>query len=320
MSDIYQPYRDLCAGKDVPIYENRPYPGRYRMKRGNGFVAVLINADANGAIKARVGKNIVDATDVWIACAKHPVDKAAFDAFEATGAWPGDAPEVGHNSGALSLAEQIRDYAAQALGWLKTSGISDVTSKDMAANYRAKLIELRKSADAEREAKKRPHDEAAKAVQAQYKPLIDEADSAANELRDALTVYMREEERKEREAREKAYREEQARVEAERRRLEAERAAKMAKDPIAALTEPEPELPMAPAAPEPVKVRAGGQGGRAAGLRTVTIYEVTDYAAALSHCKDHPDVVAVVEKVAKAQAKAGATVPGVEKRTEKVAA
>jgi hypothetical protein len=69
-----------------------------------------------------------------------------------------------------------------------------------------------------------------------------------------------------------------------------------------------------------VRVQAGGQRGRKAGLRTITKYVITDYAAALAHVKDHPDVIEAVTKVAAAQAKAGATVPGVETQTEQVAA
>lgn len=289
------------------------------MKRGDRFVSVLINFDREGVLRARVGTDVVDAASVWTFCAKHPVSKGAFDTFEQTGSWPGDAPEIGHNSGDLSLAEQVKEYAELALSWLRKSGIKDSVSKDKAANYRAKLIELGKAADAERDAKKRPHDEAARAVQAEYKPIIDEAKAAAEEIRAALTVYMREEERIAEAKRQEEFRKEQERVAAERARIEKERAALAESDPALAMLEPEPELPMAPAAPEPVKVRAGGQRGRATGLRTVTTYEITDYAAALAHVKDHPDVVAAVEKVVRAQAKAGASVPGVEARVEKVA-
>ena len=88
-----------------------------------------------------------------------------------------------------------------------------------------------------------------------------------------------------------------------------------------------PKKPAAPAvveapvfvAPEPVRIQSGGQRGRKASLRTLTKYELSDYAAALAHVREHPDVVAAVEKVAFAQARAGATVPGVRSYEEKVA-
>ena len=84
-----------------------------------------------------------------------------------------------------------------------------------------------------------------------------------------------------------------------------------------ALPEPAP-LPLP--VPEQVKVQLGGQRARKTGLREVTRYVVADYALTLAHVKDHADVRAAVEKVAAGMAKAGASVPGVEKITEKVAA
>lgn len=314
-------YHAALAGKSPEVHADVPHPGYYKMRaaRGGDWLPVAIWSK-DGALVARVAGDMRDPLAIWTHCAGHPVTKEACSEAFKTGQWPGDAPPIGDNSGDLSLSEQIRDYAANALAWLRKSGITDTTSKDKAANLRAKLIDLRKRADAERDAKKRPHDEAAKAVQAEYRPLIETADAAAEELRGALGAYMREEERKERERRDEEHRKAQAAAAAERARIEKERAEKMARDPIAALTDPEPELPPDPPPPEDVKIRAGGQRGRATGLRTVTTYVLTDYAAALAHVKDHPDVVAAVEKVARAQAKSGATVPGVEARTEKVAA
>ena len=97
----------------------------------------------------------------------------------------------------------------------------------------------------------------------------------------------------------------------------------MQDDPIAALTEPEPELPIIPAAPEPVKVQAGGGIGRAAGLKTVYEPEITDYQKTLAHYQNHPDVQAVIEKLVKAETrlhKAATNIPGVTVRTERRAA
>jgi hypothetical protein len=94
----------------------------------------------------------------------------------------------------------------------------------------------------------------------------------------------------------------------------------MRDDPIAALTSDEPELLPLPPPIEPVKIQAGGQRGRKTSLRTITKYIVTDYAAALAHCQDHPKVREAVEAVCCAQAKTGVAVPGVEKREERTAA
>src|SRR5690606_23282189 len=133
---------------------------------------------------------------------------------------------------------------------------------------RARLLDLGKKADKERDEKKRPHLEAGRAIDAEYKPLVEAATSAANAIRDVLTQWMRAEE-----ARQRA--EAEAKRKAEEERIAKERAEYLAANPIAEHTE-EPPLPLAPV--EPPKVQAGGQSGRRAGLRTQVRYEIEDYA------------------------------------------
>ena len=48
---------------------------------------------------------------------------------------------------------------------------------------------VRKSVDEQRAAEKKPHDDAGKAVQARYKPLLDKADRGADEIKRLLTPY-----------------------------------------------------------------------------------------------------------------------------------
>lgn len=320
--DEFQHWRDALAGKAVEIHEDAPQSGYYRMRDGKGgpWLPVAIWNSAHGTKICRVANGGHNAFEVWTYCAGNPVRKEdARQAFE-TGVWPGDAPQAGHNSGAVSLAEQIKDYAALAIGWLRKSGIKDKASLDTAANYRAELLRLSKEADAQRTAEKKPHDDAAKAVQAKWKPIVDEADGAANELRQALTVFMREEERRLEAERRAKWEAEQKAAEAARKAAEEARALQMRDDPIAALTSPEPELPMAPPEPEPVKVRAGGQRGRKTGLREVTLYTVTDHRACLAFFADHEEIKTLVGKLAERVAKTGVAVPGLTISKDKVAA
>jgi hypothetical protein len=321
MMDEFQFWRDALAGEPVTINEDAPQSGYYKTKtrRDGPWVPVAIWT-VNGKQVCRVGSEQRDPASVWVFCAKNPVPKdAAKQAFE-TGSWPGDAPEIGHNSGDLSLAEQITEYASMALAWLKKTGIKDKVTADTAANYRAKLNKLKKEADDARTSEKAPHLAKAREVDEKWRVPIADAAAAAEELRAALTAFMVAEEKRLKAEAEAARKAEEERIAKERERIEADRAEKMRIDPIAAMTDPDPELPMAPVEVEPVKVQAGGQRGRKTGLRTVTVYEVTDYEAALSHVKNHPEVVAAVEKVAKAQAKTGAVVPGVTASERKVAA
>ena len=320
MTDDYAWWRAALETGSFTVNENEPQPGFYKTKRDGKWTPVAI-WKKDGRLVAKNLGGMCDPRDVWLSCAKHPVSNVAAKEAFATGLFPGDVPAMGHNSGTLSLAEEIADVCASAMDWLrKIGGIKDQTSKDMAANWRDKINGLKKQADAERETEKRPHLEASRAVDAKFKPVIEQADATATTLRDALTVFMRAEEAQARAEAQARHNEEMKRVAEERARLSAQQAKLMKDDPIAALTSaplPEPELPIFEA---PAPIQAGGQRGRKTSLRTVTKYVVTDYAAALAHVKDHPDVRAAVEKVAAAQAKAGAVVPGVETVQEKVAA
>lgn len=324
MSDVWQFWRDALAGKNPEIHADDPKCGFFKMRRGKDapWLPVMIRFDDGGVLRCRVGNDSsVEPMSIWTYCAGNPISREDAKAAFETGSFPGDAPAIGDNSGDVSLAEQIREYAAQAIGWLKKAGgIKDTTSKDMAANYRAELLRLRKEADAQRAAEKRPHDEAAKAVQAKWMPVIGEADDAAETLRNELTRFMRAEEEKARKEALAKFEAERKAAEAARAAVEAQQAKLMRDDPIAALTSEPKELPPLPVAPEPVKISAGGQRGRKTGLRTVTRYVVTDHAAALAFFADSEDVRELVAKLAERACKAGVAVPGTEKLIEKVAA
>lgn len=322
MSDVWQFWRDALSGKEPAIDADSPQCGFYKIRDGKDgpWMPVMIRMDGD-VMRCRVGDNSdADPFKIWTWCAGRPISKDdAKHAFE-KGSFPGDAPTIGDNSRDVSLAEQIKDYASQALEWLKKNGVTTKNDSDKAANYRAELIRLSKEADTQREAEKRPHDEAAKAVQAKWKPLVDEAKGAADTIRDSLTVWMRAEDaRLEAERKAKWEADQKANAEA-RAKIEAERAKQMRDDPIAALTSPEPELPELPPPPEKVSVQAGGQRGRKAGLREIDVYTVTDHAAALAFFANSDEVKDLISKMATRASKAGVEVPGVTKSIQKVAA
>jgi len=327
MTDEFQNWRDALAGNDVALHADIPHSGYYKMRKGkDGPYQPVAIWRKDGHLVCRVAGDMVDPLGVWTWCAKNPVPKeAAKQAFE-TGAWPGDVA-IGHNSGDLSLAEEIADARSQAMGWLAKTPIADKVTADMAANHRARLLELSKKADAERDTRVRPHLDAQKAINAEWKPLVDGAKADADTIRGKLSAYLAAEDEKARKAAAEAARVENEKRMAEHRRQQ-EEAAKahaeaMAKAAAERANEPPPPPPVVEApvfvAPATVHIQAGGQRGKKASLRTLTKYELTDYAAALAAVKDHADVIAAVEKVAFAQARAGATVPGVRSFEEKVA-
>lgn len=307
MSDEFQPWRDRLAGKRKDVDINTPEPGFYRMRAGKDgpWMPVAIWTK-DGQLVCRVGATMRDPAEVWSWC--KPVEKDAAKAAFETGKWPGDI-DIGHNSGDLTLAEQIADTAEQAEAFLRQP-ISDDVRRDMGQNYRTKLTELGGRYDKEREAKIQPHLEAQRQINAEYKPVIDRAKDIAARLRVVVGKYMAEQE-------DKLRKEAEARAAAENARIAAEHAAAAKAAEVSAANEPPPAPTFV--APAEVKVQAGGQRGKKAGLKTQKVYSIDDYAATLAHVKDHADVVAAVQKVAFQQARAGATVPGVKVTEERVA-
>lgn len=301
MADEFQGWRDMLAGKQVDIDVNTPLPGFYKLRdmRDGPWLPVAI-WKVNGAFVCRVGAEKRDPFKTWSYAAKNPVSKAdAQHAFSNNNIWPGD---IGHNSGDLSLAEQIDDVAAGALEFMQQGAIDDQRRSDMAANYRQKLLDLKSTADEMRKAEVEPHIKAQREINAKWKPAIERADTVSAQLRAAVGRYLAKVE-----AEAKAKADAAAKAENERLMREHQAQQKLAER----LDEPAPPPPEF-VAPAPVKVRAGGQTGRKTGLKNTTVYEIEDYAAALAHAKDHADVVAAVQKVCFAQARAGATVPGVK--------
>ena len=316
MTDIWQFWRDALAGKEQTIDADSPQCGFYKIRDGKDgpWLPVMIRMDGS-EMRCRVGDNSnADPFKIWTWCAARPISKEdAKHAFE-TGSFPGDAPTIGDNSGEVSLVEQLRDYVAGTIAWLKGRKIEDKATADQAANRRAEVLRLKGLVEKEWDAKALPHDTAIKALKSEYDAPVKDAEAVNKALREAATAYARAEEKRLQD-------EQNAKHEAERKTaadaakaiIEA-RAKQMRDDPIAAHTSPEPELPMAPPPPAPVKVSLGGQVGKVSGLRSYWEAEVTDYAAALQYYAQHPDMIALVQKLSKADAKASKgsiTVPGV---------
>ena len=337
MTDIYQPYRDMLAGKPVPIHADVPYPGRYKMKLRDGtFVAVLINHDANGEIKARIGDEITDPIPIWTYCAKHPVDKAAFDVFNATGSWPGDAPAtVGDNSkhygeGFDGLQSEINDYAEMCRQFLKdaekTGGIKTKAKADQAGNMADAIGKgksgLAKKADDARDAEMRPHLEAQREINAKYKALIEIGVDMAIDLRKVAEVWTKaERDRLQKIANEEARKAQEianVKAKAAREAWEREQAAIRAKAPDA---QAPLDLPPPPAAAptivaEKVKVQIAGQRGNQRSLKTRRIAVIEDYAKALAFFAESSDVKAIIQTLAQRAVTAKMPVPGVGVREE----
>jgi hypothetical protein len=317
--DVYAPYRAMLLGHDVPIFADQPYPGRYKMKRGGAYVPVLINFDATGTLKASAGGKLADPHQIWTHCAKHPVTKDAFDTFNSTGHWPdmpAELPRSNMPSDPLeALKAEIADKEAQAEDLL-ASGAAEKNSNDAnkARNIQAQLLDLNKRADAMFESEKAPIRVMGDAVDEKY-GFRKAVKSVADRLRSAYERFAKAEETRLRAEAQRKFEADRAAAEEARKAAEAAQAKLLRDDPIAALTSTPEPLPELPLAPEPVKMQIGGGFGRKAGLKTVWLAEIEDYAKAMAHFADHPDVKALIENLATKAVKAakGAiAIPGVK--------
>ena len=319
-SDIWQWWRDALAGKNPPINPNAPQCGFYKKRaaKGGKWLPVMIRYDADGVtLRCRVGDDSSrDPFEEWSWVAGNPVSKEdAKVAFE-TGSFPGEveAATIGDNSGNLSLVEQLREYVAGTLAWLKGRTIADKVTADQAANRRAEVLRLKALVEKEWDERALPHTTVIKSLKEEYEAPVKDAETANKALREAATAFARAEEKRLQDEQRAKYEAERRASEEARKVIEEQRAKQLRDDPIAALTSPEPELPMAPPPPAPVKVALGGQAGRVSGLRSYWEAEIIDHKAALAHYAEHPDVVALIAKLAKADVKASkgsAKIPGV---------
>lgn len=248
----------------------------------------------------------------------------------AKGSVPGD--NAGDAKSFQAMREQIRGEIAEAEVYFKRNPIKTKTDADLCENWRKRIWALSKEADQLRDKEKRPHDERAAEVQKRWKPLIDEAQAAARNLEQTADVWVKAEQRRLRDEAEKKAREEfeaeqkaraEARAKAEKERAEQEaRIAAIAADNPAIAAEL-PELPDLPPEPEPVedfrpvietpKVMIGTTGNRRSaksGPATATIIDLKA-AAAYFAGQNHPDMVALIQKLADKAAKARAEVPGI---------
>lgn len=329
MSDEFKFWRDALAGIKTSISADHPQSGYYRKrasKDGPWLPVAIWTHKSSGEQVARVAGEMVDPLSVWTWVADKPVTKEAAQQAFKDGTWPGDAPPVaaqmGDNNPPSEPIELIPLEIAAADEWLKEVGtISTQVNADIASNKVGNLRNLKKQAEASHKSEKEPHLAAGRAVDAKYKPKIDDADSAVKRLLVAITVYQNAEAarlRKEAEAKAAAERAEYERKLAEQR----EAAAKEASEKQTTLEE---ILDAAPPPPPPApviapKVKSGGALGKSVSLRTVKIATVTDYDKALIALKDHPELKELVQKLADRACKAGVPLAGVEYSTQQVAA
>jgi len=300
LRDPYAYWRDALTGAFGPVHDSDPQPGFYRKRtvRGGPFVPVAI-WDELGQMVALVDGKQADAEAIWSYVCQHPVTEEAYRERVATGKWHDEdggiadsltPPSAGHNEppqdDADVLATQIEAASANAKAY---ETIADDATAAKAQSARARLNELSGIADKRRDALKRPHLEAGKAIDARWQPLVKAAKAAADAIARALSAH---ETRKARAA-------EEARRATERAAQEAQQKAVGVPQPV-----------VVPAAPEPVATIRGAYG-RAAAVKVVRVAKVEDYAIAVTYFLGNTEFRAMIDKLAQKAVDAGIAVPGV---------
>lgn len=231
---------------------------------------------------------------------------------------------IGHNQPPATLpfdafSAHIEDLYAEAKNFLDGEGVNSEGVATAVTTLMDQLRKAAKDADAARAAEKKPHDDAAKAVQAAWKPLLDKAELAVTVCKRALTPWLQAKEA-ERQAAAAAARAESERK-AEEARLAREAAAETdldARERAEALAKEAAKAEKAANKAERGRAQTAG-GAKAVSLRTYYSPSVTDFKAALLHyLKVNPQAfMPLVVELANADIQAGKRqIPGVEVITE----
>lgn len=186
---------------------------------------------------------------------------------------------IGHNNPPVDLFEQaekiVNELYEEAGHWLDGSEVETPEELDAISMLLETLGKAGKTAEANRKEEKKPHDDAGKAVQAKYLPLIERVKDAQSLCKKAMQPYM--------------LKQEEIRLENERKAREeaeqAEREAQQAAEDIQSLEDAErarEAIDNKEQAEKTVnqigkqKIQAKG-GDRAIGLKTVWDVELTSF-------------------------------------------
>lgn len=283
----WQWWVDALAGKVAPIHDGEPQTGYYRAKRKgrDGFSPVAYWRDSKtGEQRCHMDGEEFDAQralEIWPYASLRPVTAEAYGERLRAGKWPDEsAAVVGHNAApvaddAASLADRIEDLAREAEKLIAAGAAPDEASCDQASDLANTFSELEGKVSGLHKAEKEPHLEAGRAVDRKWFALRDRAADLKKRLKAMVVTPF----------------------------LTAKKAAVDAANvaAIAAGTPPE-ALPQ--------QRTTAGSTKRATALRSYHRAEIEDRTALLASLKDHPEVVACIQKIADAAAARKIALPG----------
>lgn len=195
---------DLWTGPD-PLMHNLPQVGFYKSKFAGVWEGVAIFMAQDKVLMATRGKDRITcpAEDAWTYCAAHPISYEAYAEWWDTGKFPGEiadapgaeTPGIGHNSGderglIIEKALRAKGEALLALGTVEGNPAAMPAAKaDELANWDAALLKYAQKLEAMRKAEKSAWTDAARRVDGQYHPTIEELRDVRGMLKDKLTPF-----------------------------------------------------------------------------------------------------------------------------------
>lgn len=226
-----------------------------------------------------------------------------------------DPPKTHNNPPAyLQVFEEIDDLFMEAKNWADGAAIDNEQQHDTISSLREQLHEAGKRADELRVEEKKPHDDAAAAVQAKYKPALTKVKQGKDALGDLLAAWRK------RVADEKAAEARRKQEEAARLAAEAQAAMRASSGNLEARVDAEELLAHAKSVEKDAR-RSERAATTGLGLRTVWVATMTDESAALdwAYNRDPEAFRALCQHAADTVVRAGMrSVPGFKVEETKV--
>lgn len=322
----------------LPVSMNEPQPGYYRNSQKPPQPCAIWEQD--GVLWALEGDRKVDAEDLWSWVCRNPISYDLYKSAVAGVPWPDEPPAPKtHNlpvDEVEALDMELSGEIEQAEAFLKAP-IANQDDADKAAIWAKRLGELEKKLDGIRDERKRPHLEAGRKIDAEFKPKIERAADFKTRLKRHLDAWLRAQAEAERK------RQQEAMAEAARIRREAEEAAERAAEAARAIEEADinqpldleavaesteaaleaerkaAELAQAEADAQKRSTAAGRTGAKVS-LRSYKMAKITDFDALYAALKTHPDMISKAEELAQRAASKGFPLAGMEIVTEERAA
>ena len=233
---------------------------------------------------------------------------------------------IGHNGGPPAdpleaFDAHTADLLETAKGFLDGEGVNSEAEASAVAQLLDDARRTEKDADAARAAEKKPHDDAGKAVQARWKPVLERAALVSTTAKRALAPWLTKLEADRQAAAVAARQEAEAAAQAARDAAAAARTSDLAAaEDAQALADAARAADKAASKAEAAKAHATG-GARATGLRTHWSAEITNFTAAVGGVwEDNPEAFRpLIEQLAAAEARgARRPMPGVTFHAERV--